>query len=292
MMLPTADGAAAPWSGASGLGRGFMDHVQVDAGQVEVLDRRAFHACFDTLYAGAMKHQPRLKLSASAQRRRQVGGVAAHFEFHSRHETALQDAKVFIRGLLGGRLAGSPVKNLQALASAAAVGWPMAMRYLRDGRMYNPADRGVTLRLSAEQRPLATSRLELTAARDAAGTPVPAMTWDVEAEALETMAVFGEAVDAGLQRAGLARIRLDPRLAGRDPGFLDRVGDAYHQMGMARMSASPAEGVVGPDLRVHGTANLYVAGAAVFPSSGFENPTFTAIALGLRLAERLAGGGA
>jgi choline dehydrogenase-like flavoprotein len=41
------------------------------------------------------------------------------------------------------------------------------------------------------------------------------------------------------------------------------------------------------DLRVFGTRNLYVAGAAAYPTTGFANPTFTAIALGLRLAESI-----
>jgi choline dehydrogenase-like flavoprotein len=38
---------------------------------------------------------------------------------------------------------------------------------------------------------------------------------------------------------------------------------------------------------VFGAPNLSVAGAAVYRSSGFANPTFTAMALGLRIADRL-----
>jgi len=49
------------------------------------------------------------------------------------------------------------------------------------------------------------------------------------------------------------------------------------------------KGVVDRDLKVFGSRNLYVAGAAVFPTSGAVNPTLTAIALGLRLAKNLAG---
>jgi choline dehydrogenase-like flavoprotein len=54
------------------------------------------------------------------------------------------------------------------------------------------------------------------------------------------------------------------------------------------MGISAADGVVDPDCRVHGTANLHIASAAVFPSSSFANPTFTAMALALRLADRIA----
>jgi len=53
------------------------------------------------------------------------------------------------------------------------------------------------------------------------------------------------------------------------------------------MHADPRGGVVDADGRVHGTDNLYAAGASVFPTAGFANPTLTVVALALRLAERL-----
>ena len=44
-----------------------------------------------------------------------------------------------------------------------------------------------------------------------------------------------------------------------------------------------------PDCRVHGVENLYVAGCSVFPAVGAVNPTFTIVALALRLGDHLAG---
>ena len=38
---------------------------------------------------------------------------------------------------------------------------------------------------------------------------------------------------------------------------------------------------------VHGVPNLFVAGASVFPTGGFVNPTLTVVALALRLADHL-----
>ena len=58
-------------------------------------------------------------------------------------------------------------------------------------------------------------------------------------------------------------------------------------MGGARMANSSVEGVVDRDLRVYGTENLWIAGAAVFPSGGFANPTLLAMALTHRLSESL-----
>lgn len=53
------------------------------------------------------------------------------------------------------------------------------------------------------------------------------------------------------------------------------------------MSDKPEEGVVDANLKVHSLDNFYVAGASVFPTAAISNPTFTIIALSIRLAERL-----
>jgi choline dehydrogenase-like flavoprotein len=58
-------------------------------------------------------------------------------------------------------------------------------------------------------------------------------------------------------------------------------------MGGTAMGVDPRSSVVDPDLRMHGVANLSVASCATYPSGGSSNPTFTLMALTLRLAERL-----
>jgi choline dehydrogenase-like flavoprotein len=40
---------------------------------------------------------------------------------------------------------------------------------------------------------------------------------------------------------------------------------------------------------VHGIGNLYIAGASVFPTSGYANPTLTVLALTLRLVDHVRG---
>jgi choline dehydrogenase-like flavoprotein len=65
--------------------------------------------------------------------------------------------------------------------------------------------------------------------------------------------------------------------------------NAHHHAGTTRMSENPADGVVDANCRVHGVDNLYLAGASVFPTAGYANPTLTILALSLRLAGHLDG---
>jgi choline dehydrogenase-like flavoprotein len=58
-------------------------------------------------------------------------------------------------------------------------------------------------------------------------------------------------------------------------------------MGTTRMADSPEQGVVDANCRVHGVANLYIAGSSVFTTSGASNPTLTLVALALRLTDHL-----
>jgi choline dehydrogenase-like flavoprotein len=53
------------------------------------------------------------------------------------------------------------------------------------------------------------------------------------------------------------------------------------------MSATAGGGVVDRDLQVWGAPNLYVASAAVFPTSSHSNPTLTVLALAARLVDKL-----
>ncbi len=63
--------------------------------------------------------------------------------------------------------------------------------------------------------------------------------------------------------------------------------NAHHHMGTTRMHDDPKLGVADRNCKVHGLEDLYVAGSSVFQTSGAANPTFTIVALTLRLAEHL-----
>jgi len=287
LKLPLADGREAPWSGNRWLGRGFIDHIDCRAGHVTPLDKRRFHDLFENAYLDGIKYAPKLKLSQRAQKERKLLGVTAFFLFDSRLQEHLDNAKVLARSLFRGRLQGALIPNPRDFVSALRVALPMIVRYLRYHRVYNPADQGAQLRLMSEQFPHPESALHLDRKRDELGMPIVEIDWRIDGREIETLAAVSELVVQYLERNQLASVQLDPALKDRDPSLLTRLNDYYHHMGMTRMASSAAEGVVDADLRVFGTRNLFVTGAAVYPTSGFANPTFTAIALGLRLANAI-----
>ena len=59
-------------------------------------------------------------------------------------------------------------------------------------------------------------------------------------------------------------------------------------MGTARLAANPEEGACALDGSVHGTEDLYVADASLFPTSVGVNPMMTVIALAKRIATGIA----
>jgi choline dehydrogenase-like flavoprotein len=94
-------------------------------------------------------------------------------------------------------------------------------------------------------------------------------------------------VAAELERLDLGKVQLAPEPDFGSREVLGAARDMFHHMGTTRMSRSPQEGVTRHDLRCHDVDNLYIAGPSVFPASGVASPTFTAMALAIRLADHL-----
>lgn len=287
LKLALVDARQPPWSYNPWLGKGFVDHIDCFGGIVTPHDRKRFHDLFDNAYLDGIKYAPKLKLSAQAQRKHKLLGVSAHCLFGSKFQEHLDNAKTLRRALFRGQFQRHLVPNPRELISMMRVAAPMIIRYLRYRRLYNPADQGIQLRITTEQFPLPQSAIHLSEKCDHLGMPTVEIDWRIDGREIDTMATFGELVATYLERTGLASVHLDPALLARDPGFLKQGDDSYHHMGMARMANTPAEGVVDRNLKVFGTRNFYVAGAAVYPTTGFANPTFTAMALGLRLAKAI-----
>jgi choline dehydrogenase-like flavoprotein len=136
----------------------------------------------------------------------------------------------------------------------------------------------------SEQLPNLDSRVTLdTANVDALGMPRVQLDWSFTAADLDRLesAIAALAIELGADGKGRVcwPVAREQMLSVLDP--------ARHHIGTTRMDKDPARGVVDADCRVHGMANLYVAGSSVFPTSGIANPTLTIIALAMRLSDTL-----
>lgn len=136
-----------------------------------------------------------------------------------------------------------------------------------------------------EQSPNPDSRVTLSDERDALGMPRARLEWRLGDLERDTIHRFLEITASELGRRSLGRLRL--RIPDTNP-WRGGYGGSHH-MGTTRMADTPAQGVVDANCRVFDVENLYVAGSSVFPTVGVANPTFTIVALALRLADHLKG---
>ena len=133
----------------------------------------------------------------------------------------------------------------------------------------------------SEMRPTAANSVEITAEESQSGLHRVAARCVFDADDLRnienTIRLLGET----LIRLNRGRVRVN-----NDAIYRDATGGG-HIMGTTRMGRTPSSSVVNEHCRVHGYRNFFVAGSSVFPTAGYANPTFTIVALAVRLADDL-----
>lgn len=169
-------------------------------------------------------------------------------------------------------------------------------RNLRERVESMRANRGITglyMMIRGEQAPNPDSRIVLSEKRDALGVRQADLDWRLNALDKHTARVLVRVFDNEMTRLGRGSVIPSEWISEPgnawpvDPTVGNHPIGGYHHMGGTRMSDDPKEGVVDAQCKVHGIANLHVAGSGVFSTAGWANPTFTLVALALRLAERL-----
>ena len=139
-----------------------------------------------------------------------------------------------------------------------------------------------------EQAPNRDSRITLSNETDAVGMRRAVMDWRLSRLDHESMwqGTRALAQSMGKQRMGRVNMGKD-RFEIPDPSSTYLHG-GHHHYGTARMSDSPRDGVVDRFCRIHGVPNVYIASSAVFPTTGYANPTLSIVAVAARIAATLA----
>ncbi|HEU0100186.1 MAG TPA: GMC family oxidoreductase [Allosphingosinicella sp.] len=188
----------------------------------------------------------------------------------------------------------APTKRGRALwmVTKKAAGW--AQRHIDPARpwlLHKLGNLEVALLVRGEQAPNPASRVTLSGDTDAAGVPRVKLDWRLSEIDVRSVAILVETLGRELDRLGLGKVEPARWLGSgewkTDPLISSHPIGGYHHMGTTRMGLDPATSVTDPDGRVHGVANLWVAGSSLFPTGGWANPTLTIVALALRSAEKI-----
>jgi hypothetical protein len=292
------------------VGRFYISHLTGDAGEVQIPGGGAalwnYMLSRDGVYC-----RRTLTISASAQRRERLMNFRATFSHppvaDPTHGSGVLSAMYLAKRMLAHRIppeysrALSSMRPLEHIAAHCknialdplslarfSLLWfrkrLLATRKFPSVVLRSPA--GIyTLHFDAEQRPNSASRVTLAEARDAFGVPRLKVDWKFTPEDVSSVVRSCRIIGDELRRTGAGRLLFDPEQAAEKIAESAAVGS--HHIGTARMASSPRDGVTDLNCRVYGVENLFVASSAVFPTSGFANPTLTIVAIAVRLADRL-----
>lgn len=261
LLAGVAGGAASPW-----LGRGFMEHARdfsltLVPDSPEIFERAAFYdfrKAGDATWVGG-------RVSPTSEALEHFGVPAASLTLIPRTDEGLRPSlvrRILRKGLRarhGDRIDRYGWSNLSAPSAMFDVfGIVMNLEHLPDPR----------------------NRIDLGTRRDRFGNPLPRLCLRWTAREQERLERLRELLDRWFRAAGIGRVRYE---RGSRPDL-----SAHHHAGTTRMALRPENGVADPDARVFDLENVYLAGASLFPTAGWANPTLTIVALSLRLGRHLA----
>lgn len=276
------------------VGRYFMDHPRIMSASVRFADQWARNKLYDIKF-----HYQNAAVGAHGT------PISSQFALTPevlRRERLLNARVWFFSTFYGEGSAGAEalIRCKQALLNKDQPGWSvradLAMMAAHPvdtigfglTRLLQPRALITDVKLQAivEPAPHRDSRVTLSEQRDRLGMPRVKVAWRLDSLVQRTFDRTFALLAEELRASNVAQVRLDPPLEGRAwPSTLE---GTWHHMGTTRMHDSPREGVVDRDCKVHGLANLHIAGSSVFPTVGANFPTITITALALRLAEQLA----
>jgi choline dehydrogenase-like flavoprotein len=275
------------------VGRYFMEHPHARAAQIMSGDpKRLFKLCPRFLRRKGQRYGLLFRPSDQLQRQAKIlnTGFTLAVRRHAGEKQALYT-----------NLYNTMRHELSPTAAGRSL-WKMTRRmtvYMQDrfGAQMNATklrqkNYGIYAIMRAEQAPNPNSRITLSDKQDELGMPLPRLDWRLSEIDKHSVSQSMKALDHEIRRLNLGHVDPAQWLSGDelwefDPLASNHAIGGYHHMGGARMSADAKTGVVDGNCRVHGVENLYVASSAVFPTSGWANPTLTILALALRLGDHL-----
>lgn len=263
-------------------GRFLHDHLSLRIARLRLIDKAAFEERFAPFFEGATMRSLRMELPAPILESAGLPALYAHFVAIAPDTSGfavVRDCLRFAQRRHFAQAAGATLKVPAALPDITRLAYARFAKH----RLAFPAGSEYFLHVDFEQAPRHGNRVYLGPSEWGARRPLH-IDWDIDADTSRITQVVRHYFEQFWARNSLDKLgtlEFEQDAAGSDRN----VHDLYHPAGTTRMAVDSTLGVVDSNLQIHGTSNAYVAGASVFPSMGAANPTFTAMALALRLAD-------
>jgi choline dehydrogenase-like flavoprotein len=272
------------------VGRYFQEHIHLNYGNVRTESRAHLQDLFESFFVKGLKHAPLVTLTQHMQVEKQLLSIHGIVTFEATPDSGITAMKKLFRAMIGRSLSNSaelPQWIGRALASPGEL-LHLVYRLQVQKRAATPERGPILFGVQCEMAPNPDSRVLLSQDRDQRGMPRVRLDWRLGQLERRTLSEFVRILASEFERLGLGSFDLQQVEFLDDPAaWVERAHDSAHHMGTTRMHETPKLGVVDPQCRVHGIANLYIGSSSVFPTSARSNPTLTLLALCMRIADRL-----
>lgn len=272
------------------VGRFFMDHPYFFLGAFEPSDARHDHSLHVIEKYGAQPANAAFGLSERRQRSERLNGASVYFIRRRRSKTLgpyfSDGGKALARLIEVIRHEELPDGRAWMDLKAAVRGYKDVLRTVGGQAAEIFRKRPVlALRATFEPTPDRDSRVLLDDNVDRLGLPRSKVDWRLREDDRRSLDRLIEIMEAEFARTGLGKLIVSPKTG--ESFWPNSMSGGKHHIGTTRMHSEISQGIVDADCRVHGMANLYVAGSSVFPTAGYANPTLTIVALAIRIADHL-----
>jgi choline dehydrogenase-like flavoprotein len=265
-------------------GHYLQDHLSLRIARVIPINRRGLAMLFAPVFQGVTMQSPRLHLSPALTQERGLPAAYTHIVAVSPPDSGFVALRDTLRNLQARRIVAACSSGLRLLRRAPEV-FEIVWWRLVHRRLAFPRRDKLYLSLDFEQPQLRENCVLSGKTRAGSTGGEMIVDWDLGCDPEAIVLTMRDQLESFWKRNDLARLaRLEFfELSEIRNDWPTNLYNSYHPAGTTRMAANVRNGVVDPSLRVYGTANCYVVSSSVFPSMGAANPTFTVMALGLRL---------
>ena len=269
------------------VGRYFHDHISLPSAELTGSARKLFLESFGPFLFRRTAHTVKFEALPEFRERFNLLAVMAHIIIDEPEDSGVAVARLLPRSVQRRNLKEAILRGLPKVPGAMIDLGRLAYTAMLEKRRHASPGAAVMLCLDCGQLPLADTRIRLDNDLDHLGMPKTVVDWTVSDADLATLRTFAAFLRERFAALSISGVEWRPEIFD-ESAEITGITDTFHAMGGCRMGTDSRESVVDSDLTVHGIPNLSIASAAVFPSGGSSNPSFTLIALALRLGDQLA----